>query len=114
MHEEWDFFKYYIGMLPQFAFKLNWLWFLPALFIDSVISYPLLKWTQRRHAGKPFNFKEDGTLILGQLFMVSLLVGFQQAAVGNEKTGRKDIMVISLLTIVAYATYFFLPCLLVN
>ena len=37
-------------MIPQLATKLSWLWFLPALFIDSNINYPLLKWSQRRQA----------------------------------------------------------------
>jgi len=33
---EWNIFKYYGKMLPGgFFLKISWLWFLPALFLDS-------------------------------------------------------------------------------
>ena len=44
---------------------MSWLWFLLALFIDSMINYPLLKWNQRRYNGHPVTFKEDGLTIVG-------------------------------------------------
>ena len=52
---ESNFIKYYFMMLPQLAKKLSWLWFLPALFVDSNINYPLLKWSQRRQAKVPID-----------------------------------------------------------
>ena len=40
----WNFFTYYVDFLPKMHVKLSWLWFLPALFLDSVVNYPLIKW----------------------------------------------------------------------
>jgi len=45
---EKDFFKYAIGIFPKLPGKISWLWYLPALFIDSNMNYPLLAWSQRR------------------------------------------------------------------
>jgi glucans biosynthesis protein C len=42
---EYNFFIYYAKMIPYFYLKMSWLWFLPALFIDSMINYPLLKFS---------------------------------------------------------------------
>ena len=43
--EEWNFVTYYSKMAPFFIFKMSWLWFLLALFVDSVVNYPFLKWS---------------------------------------------------------------------
>jgi len=59
-------------VLPTILHKLSWLWFLPALFIDSNINYPLLVWSQRRSKGKAFEMKTDGGLIIGQVVMILL------------------------------------------
>jgi hypothetical protein len=67
-----NFFKYMMFVLPTLSHKLSWLWFLPALFIDSNINYPLLVWSQRRSKGKPFEKKTDGGLIIGQVVMIFL------------------------------------------
>jgi hypothetical protein len=58
--------------------------------------------------------KEDGPIVVGQILLLAFLTGFQQAVVGNEHTGRKDIMVLSLLTLLAYIIYYILPSLLIN
>lgn len=42
---EHNFFTYYGKIIPKIVGKLSWLWFLLGLFIDSLINYPLLKWT---------------------------------------------------------------------
>ena len=42
---EWNYGTFYAGMLPQFLYKMSWLWFLLGLFIDSIVNYPLLKGT---------------------------------------------------------------------
>jgi len=47
--------------------KLSWLWYLPALFIDIVLTYPLVAWTVRRSRKIPFNQRDDGNIILLQL-----------------------------------------------
>ena len=44
--------------------KIGYLWFLPALFLNSITAFPLLKWSQRRYAGKPCTFMDDYILIL--------------------------------------------------
>jgi len=48
-----------VGIFPKIYEKLSWLWFLPALFIDSNMNYPLLAWTQRRAANIPLDWKVD-------------------------------------------------------
>lgn len=40
-----NYIKYFFLMLPKLIHKLSWLWFLPALFVDSNINYPLLTWS---------------------------------------------------------------------
>lgn len=50
-----NFFEYFGEIFPQITFKLNWLWFLLALFIDSISNYPLLMFTQRRKASFPIS-----------------------------------------------------------
>jgi hypothetical protein len=47
--------------------KLSWLWYLPALFIDCILTYPLLAWTVRRARKIPFNGRDDGNIIFLQL-----------------------------------------------
>lgn len=42
---EHDIFKYFALLLPDIIIHMSWLWFLLALFLDSIINYPLLKWT---------------------------------------------------------------------
>lgn len=49
------------------ATKLSWLWYLPALFIDLVLTYPLVAWTVRRSRKIPFSQRDDGNIILLQL-----------------------------------------------
>lgn len=45
-NQEWNLMKYYGEFLPtKIILKLGYLWFLPALFIDSMIAFPLLKWS---------------------------------------------------------------------
>jgi hypothetical protein len=43
--------------------KMSWLWFLPLLFVVSVLSYPTVAWTQRRARKIEIDFKEDGKII---------------------------------------------------
>jgi hypothetical protein len=63
--------KYFFAIVPHIYKKLSWLWFLPALFIDSNINYPLLAWSQRRQAGKPFDIL-DLKIIAAQLGFLTL------------------------------------------
>jgi len=53
--------------LPHIFAKLSWLWYLPALFIDCIITYPLLAWSVRRSKKIPFNGRDDGNIIFLQI-----------------------------------------------
>jgi fucose 4-O-acetylase-like acetyltransferase len=44
-NDYWEFMK---KTLPTIYLKLSWLWYLPALFIDIMLTYPLLRWSIRR------------------------------------------------------------------
>jgi surface polysaccharide O-acyltransferase-like enzyme len=43
-----NYWEYQKGALPTIYLKLSWLWYLPALFIDCMLTYPLLRWSIRR------------------------------------------------------------------
>jgi surface polysaccharide O-acyltransferase-like enzyme len=43
-----NYWEYMKAILPTVYLKLSWLWYLPALFIDFLICYPLLRWSIRR------------------------------------------------------------------
>lgn len=62
---------------------MSWLWFLLALFIDSIINYPLLKWTQRRYSDKPITLKDDG-LVVAAFFIIMILWGIISVIVGGK------------------------------
>lgn len=60
---EWNYFKYYKAVfLPAFS-KLSWLWFLIALFINSLCNYPLLGWIRRRTQKKPLDLWDAGYVL---------------------------------------------------
>lgn len=54
------------------------MWYLPALFIDLILTYPLLAWSVRRSRKIPFNQRDDGNIILLQLalFVIWLFPAF--------------------------------------
>ena len=72
-YEEWtrlsvdyiepSFWVYAVKVLPLVVDKMSWLWFLPLLFVVSVLSYPTIAWTQRRNRKIDIDFKEDGRII---------------------------------------------------
>jgi len=47
--------------------KLSWLWYLPALFIDCIITYPLVAWSIRRSRKIPFDARDDGNIVFLQI-----------------------------------------------
>jgi hypothetical protein len=67
MYIETNFFVYYYKMFPHLGKKLSWLWFLLALFIDSLVNYPLMAWTQRRQKKLPLD-KTDLMYFTGMVF----------------------------------------------
>ena len=58
------FGEYLKAIFPVVFQKLSWLWFLPVLFITSILTYPVLAWSQRRKKGIPLDLVEDGKLVL--------------------------------------------------
>lgn len=58
LYKEWNFFKYYVLAIPTVWNKLSWLWFLLALFINSLVNYPLMAWSQRRARKYPVGQKD--------------------------------------------------------
>jgi hypothetical protein len=62
---EEDLGQFYLKTLPQVIVKISWLWFLLGLFLNCMVLYPLLAWTQRRKAKIPFD-GNDVALIVGQ------------------------------------------------
>ena len=63
--KEWNYSKYFVGIFKEgIVMKLSWLWFLPVLFIDSVLVYPLLAWTVRRARREAVDIRIDGAIIV--------------------------------------------------
>mmetsp|Transcript_12709 Transcript_12709/g.21410 ORF Transcript_12709/g.21410 Transcript_12709/m.21410 type:complete len:384 (-) Transcript_12709:73-1224(-) len=58
--------------LPTIHLKLSWLWYLPALFIDCMLTYPLLRWTIRRSKRIPFDPVVDTGIIVHQIVTLGI------------------------------------------
>jgi peptidoglycan/LPS O-acetylase OafA/YrhL len=65
----WEFTK---KTLPLIHLKLSWLWYLPALFIDFIICYPLLRWSVRRSKGIKYDPLVDTGIIAHQLVTLAI------------------------------------------
>jgi len=65
----WEFTK---KTLPSIHLKLSWLWYLPALFIDFMICYPLLRWSVRRSKGYKYDPLIDTAIIAHQLITLAI------------------------------------------
>lgn len=58
--------------MPSIFSKLSWLWYLPALFVDCILTYPLLAWSIRRARKIPFDAKDDSIILIQQLVIFGL------------------------------------------
>ena len=58
--------------LPTVHLKLSWLWYLPALFIDCMLTYPLLRWSIRRSKGIPYDPVVDAGIVLHQIILLGI------------------------------------------
>jgi hypothetical protein len=65
----WEFTK---KTLPVVHLKLSWLWYLPALFIDFMICYPLLRWSIRRSQGIKYDPLVDTGIIAHQMVTLAI------------------------------------------
>lgn len=102
-----DYWKFQYQTLPGILGKLSWLWYLPALMIDCILTYPLLAWTIRRAYKIPYNARDDGNIIFLQL---ALLTAWALPAVyldTDDRYGERfllpSIITLSLILMVFYA-----------
>jgi len=57
-------FAAYIVNPEEIFMHISWLWYLPAMFVDFMLTYPILRWTKRRQMGCSFGRGDIETLIL--------------------------------------------------
>ena len=69
---ESNYWTYMQKTLPTIHLKLSWLWYLPALFIDCILTYPLLRWTIRRSKRIPFDPLVDTGIVLHQIITLGI------------------------------------------
>ena len=69
---EEDYWTFMKASLPGIYNKLSWLWYLPALFIDFMLCYPLLRWTIRRSRKIPFEAGTDSGIMCLQAVTLGL------------------------------------------
>lgn len=60
----WTWYGAYLTQPGQIFNHISWLWYLPAMFADFMLTYPILRWTKRRQAGLPFGKGDVETVIL--------------------------------------------------
>jgi len=70
-HIETDYWTFNVQSLPGIMGKLSWLWYLPALFVDCIITFPLLAWSIRRAHKIPYHPRDDGNIIFLQLALLT-------------------------------------------
>lgn len=92
--------------LPTVHLKLSWLWYLPALFIDFMICYPLLRWTVRRSKRIPFDPIVDISIILHQLLVLGLWAVICYYLVTQDYYGRDKLLpAVATLAVIFTAFY---------
>jgi len=67
-----NYWEYTKASLPTIYLKLSWLWYLPALFIDCMITFPLLRWTIRRSKNIPYDPVTDTGIVLLQIVTLAV------------------------------------------
>lgn len=82
----WEFMQ---KTLPTVYLKLSWLWYLPALFIDCILTYPLLRWTIRRSKGIPFDPLVDAGIIVHQLVTLAVWAAICYFLVTKDQFGER-------------------------
>lgn len=101
-----NYWEYMRGTLPTIYLKLSWLWYLPALFIDLVICYPLLRWSIRRSRGIPFDPLVDlGIITLQIVTLVAWAVPNYLLITTDDYNMKYSIPAIITLSWVFFAFY---------
>lgn len=105
-----NYFKFMIGIAPHLYKKLSWLWFLPALYINTIINYPLLAWSQRRAKGEPIEAAKDLPIIGGLLLLMTLWIF--PTFMAADGAGSTDLIPMIFILTFYYGLYFGLQMLL--
>jgi len=79
---------------------------LPALFIDCILTYPLLAWTVRRARKIPFNSRDDGNIILLQLAVFAVWL-FPCFYLDTEKSYGVNYLLPSTITLIIIFVFFY-------
>ena len=58
------FYAKWLAVPGKLFNNISWLWYLPAMFVDFLLTYPILRWTKRRAAGLPFGRGDVETVVL--------------------------------------------------
>ena len=95
---ESDYWTFQMKTLPTIFSKLSWLWYLPALFIDFMLCYPLLRWTIRRSKGIPYDAVVDTGIVAHQLLVLTLWGVICYFLVTKDYFGR-DLLVPAIATL---------------
>ena len=104
-NDYWEFMK---KTLPTIYLKLSWLWYLPALFIDIMLTYPLLRWSIRRSRGIPFEAATDVGIMVHQVVTLAIWAVANYYLVTTDDYGEKYLLPsIGVLGIVMFCFYFF-------
>ena len=83
---------------------MSWLWFLPALFFNSLMLYPLMAWSKRRSTGIPIGSK-DLKLIFWEV--VALIIWGTCLILGSsEKEDKKSLFKMVLVLVAIFGVYF--------
>lgn len=98
--------------LPTVHLKLSWLWYLPALFIDFMLCYPLLRWTVRRSKRIPFDPIVDISIILHQLLVLGLWAVICYYLVTQDYYGRDKLCPAVLTLLVVFTAFYSLQVLI--
>ena len=61
-----------MALLPILPSRLNFLWFLIALFLVQVANYGFVVWTFRRRNHREFDGAADGSVFFGHLALMGL------------------------------------------
>jgi hypothetical protein len=91
---------------------MSWLWFLPVLFIASVISYPLLIWSHRRQKKEKLTLCYDLGVITLQIIIFGIWSGVSLSII-SEYDRLKSILPSILLIVFYYFIIYFYQFLLV-
>jgi len=80
----WEFNK---KTLPTVYTKLSWLWYLPALFIDFMLCYPLLRWSIRRSKNIKYDPLVDTGIIAHQMVNIAIWAAINYFLVTKDDYG---------------------------